>query len=129
AAAGDEAERDTRPERIADDAVATLAIDRLGNRVEVRVPGVEHRAAAVAGQGDRAGPVGQLPRRHDVVPRRGIAAEAVNQRADHRTVAGGATTSLMNSSRVASSRNTPRTPLVTSRASCAPTPRAAMHMC
>src|SRR4030095_12193663 len=49
--------------------------------------------------------------------------------ARYSTVGGGAPPSLRNSSRVASSRNTPRTPLVTSRASCAPTPRAAMHMC
>ena len=98
-------------------------------RVEVRVPRLEHGTAAVAGQGDRARSVGELPRRDHVVPRVRVAAEAVDQRADQRTVLFGATTSLMNSSRVASSRNTPRTPLVTSRASCAPTPRAAMHMC
>lgn len=45
-------------------------------------------------------------------------------------VIGVAVTSLMNSWRVASSsRNTPRTALVTRRASWAPMPRAAMHMC
>src|SRR3569623_985674 len=125
----DQAERDPRTERVADGAIAARAGVR--DRREVRIPTFEHRAAAaMARQRHRDRLRGELPVFHDLIPVGRVAGEAVDQGAAHQVIGSiGATTSLINSWRVDScSRNTPRTPLVTSRASWAPTPRAAMHM-
>jgi len=95
----DQAERDARAKRIADDRIAPRG--RTRDRREVRLPAREHRPAAMTRQGDRARRLGELPSIDDVAPVCRGTREPVNQRAAHyTTVICGATTSLMNSWRV-----------------------------